>query len=99
MIDHPRRGPDDRRSRSVIIIERNGHRTAITGWRAWLAEAGVFAVLVLLFALIALVLFGVAITVGVVLAFLIPAAIVLALVATIFNRWRLVRSDQRADDV
>jgi Na+/melibiose symporter-like transporter len=70
----------------MIIIERNGKRTVITGWRAWLIGAAVFLCMSLLFALIAFVVLGVTITLGAVLLIVVPVAIGVALLASVFRR-------------
>jgi hypothetical protein len=70
----------------MIVIERNGQTTVITGWRAWLIGAVAFAGATLLLALLAFVAFGLAITVGAVLLIAVPVAIGVALVASAFSR-------------
>ena len=51
----------------MIVIQRNGQATVITGWRAWLVGAVAFVVATLLMAVMVFVMLGVAITVGAVL--------------------------------
>jgi hypothetical protein len=70
----------------MIVIQRNGQTTVITGWRAWLVGAVAFVVATLLIGLMVFVLLGVAITVGAVLMIVIPVAIGLALIASLFRR-------------
>jgi hypothetical protein len=65
----------------MIVVSRNGKTIVYTGWRAWLAGAACMAVAFAVLALIVFVLLGVAITVGALLLLLIPAAIVMSLVA------------------
>ena len=64
----------------MIVINRNGQRTVITGWRAWLivGPAMLFAAL-LVVAVISLLL-GIAITLGTIVLFGLPLAIVLGLI-------------------
>ncbi len=69
----------------MIVITRNGRTTVLTGWRAWLAGAAIFTVATLLFAVIAFVLLGVAITVGAVLLIVVPVAIGIAILASLFR--------------
>ena len=69
----------------MIVITRNGRTTVLTGWRAWLAGAAIFAATLILFAFIAFVLLGVAITVWAVLFLAVPVAIGLAILASIFR--------------
>ena len=70
----------------MIVIERNGTTTVITGWRAWLLGAAVFVVTTVVMGLIAFLLLGVAITVGAVLLIVVPVAVGLALLASLFRR-------------
>ena len=70
----------------MIVIQRNGQATVITGWRAWLVGAVAFVVATLLMAVMVFVMLGVAITVGAVLMIVIPVAVGLALIASLFRR-------------
>ncbi|MFA5949235.1 MAG: hypothetical protein WC807_03020 [Hyphomicrobium sp.] len=60
----------------MIVIYRNGQRTALTGWRAWLliAAAAVIAVVV------GSLLLGVALTLFSLFLFSLPLAILLGLI-------------------
>jgi hypothetical protein len=69
----------------MIVITRNGRTTVITGWRAWLIGAAVFAFLTVLLFLIVFLMAGVAITVGAVLLIVVPVAVGLALIASVFR--------------
>ena len=69
----------------MIVITHNGRKTVVTGWRAWLAGISVFLVATLLFAFFAFVMLGVAITVGAVLLIVVPIALGVALLASIFR--------------
>lgn len=70
----------------MIVIQRNGQTTVITGWRAWLIGAVAFVAATVLIGVLAFVLLGVAITVGAVLMIVIPVAVGLALIASLFRR-------------
>lgn len=70
----------------MIVIQRNGQTTVITGWRAWLVSAVAFVVATLLIGVMVFVLLGVAITVGAVLMIVVPVAVGLALIASLFRR-------------
>jgi hypothetical protein len=70
----------------MIVIQRNGQTTVITGWQAWLVGAVAFVVATLLTGVMVFVLLGVAITVGAVLMIVIPVAVGLALIASLFRR-------------
>lgn len=69
----------------MIVIQRNGQTTVITGWRAWLIGAALFVGVTLSMALIAFVLLGVAVTVGAVLLIVVPVAIGIAILASLFQ--------------
>ena len=69
----------------MLVIQRNGRTTVITGWRAWLVAAALFVGLTLLMALVAFVLLGVAVTVGAVLLIMVPVAIGVAIIASLFR--------------
>jgi hypothetical protein len=69
----------------MLVIQRNGQTTVITGWRAWLLAAALFVGLSILLAIIAFVVLGIAITVGAVLLIVVPVAIGVALIATLFQ--------------
>jgi hypothetical protein len=70
----------------MIVINRNGQPTVITGWRAWLIGAVAFVAGVLLFGVIAFFMLGVAVTVGAILLIAVPAAIIVAFLASAFGR-------------
>ena len=69
-----------------IIIQRNGETKVITGWRASLIGAALFVGLTLAFAFVAFVILGIAVTVGAILLIVVPVAIGVALIASVFNR-------------
>ncbi len=70
----------------MIVITRNGRATVLTGWRAWLVGAAVFCAAVVVLALIAFVVLGVAVTVGAVLLIVVPVAFGLAILASFFGQ-------------
>jgi hypothetical protein len=69
----------------MIVITRNGRTTVLTGWRAWLVGAAAFIAASLAFAVIAFVVLGIAVTVGAVLLILVPVAIGIAILASLFR--------------
>jgi len=69
----------------MIVITRNGKTTVITGWRAWLISAAAFVGLTALLFLIVFLMAGVAVTVGAVLLIVVPVAIGVALIASVFR--------------
>ncbi|RUP00191.1 hypothetical protein [Hyphomicrobium sp.] len=70
----------------MIVITRNGETTVLTGWREWLFKIVVFMAAILLFGVIAFVMFGLAITIGAVALVVIPAVIIVALIGSLFGR-------------
>jgi hypothetical protein len=69
----------------AALVERNGQTTVVTGWRAWLLAATLFIGLTLVMAVVAFVFLGAAITVGAVLLIVVPVAIGVALIASLFR--------------
>lgn len=69
----------------MIVIQRNGQTTVITGGRAWLLGAVLFIGLTLLMAVIAFVVLGIAVTLGAILLIVIPVAIGVAIIASLFQ--------------
>jgi hypothetical protein len=69
----------------MIIITRNGQTTVITGWREWLIRIVIFVAAVLLLAVIAFLVLGFAITIGAILMIIVPAAIIVALLGSLFS--------------
>ena len=69
----------------MLVITRNGRTTVLTGWRAWLAGCAILAATSLVFFLIVFVLLGVAVTVGAVLLIVVPVAVGLAILASLFR--------------
>jgi len=77
--------PCEAEGQGVIVIQRNGKTTVISGWRAWLAAAGVFVLVTAVLWVIAFVLLGVAITVGTILLIVVPVIVAVAIVASLFQ--------------
>ncbi len=70
----------------MLVITRNGKTTVLTGWRAWLAGAAALIVAWCTLAFIAFVLIGVAVTIGAALVILVPAIVIVAIVASFLRR-------------
>lgn len=66
----------------MIVLYRNGEKTVITGWRAWLILLAVALGVVVIGALV----LGFALTLLTLALFAIPVAIGLALIASLFAR-------------
>jgi hypothetical protein len=69
----------------MIVITRNGETTVLTGWREWLVKIVVFMAAILLFAIIVFLMFGLAATIGAIALVVIPAAIIVALLGSMFG--------------
>lgn len=65
----------------MLVIQRNGRTTVITGWRAWLLGVAV----ALLLGVLAFVALGIAVTVGAVLLIVVPIAIGAAILASLLQ--------------
>ncbi len=70
----------------MIVIQRNGETIVLTGWREWLVKIIVFLAAILLFAIIAFLMFGLAVTVGAILLVVFPAAIIVGLLGTMLGK-------------
>lgn len=70
----------------MIVINRNGERIVLTGWREWVVKIVLFMAAVLVFAVMAFLLFGLAVTIGAIALIVIPAAIIVGLFATVFGK-------------
>jgi hypothetical protein len=70
----------------MIVITRNGETTVLTGWREWAVKFVVFMAAVLLFAVMAFLMLGIAVTIGAIALIVIPALIIVGLFATLFGR-------------
>jgi hypothetical protein len=69
----------------MIVVTRNGKTTVVTGWRAWLVGVVVFLAAMALLLVIAFVILGMAITVGAVLLIVVPVAVGVALLTSLFR--------------
>jgi hypothetical protein len=69
----------------MIVVTRNGRTTVVTGWRAWLVGVVVFLAAMALLLVIAFVILGMAITVGAVLLIVVPVAVGVTLLASLFR--------------
>ncbi|HVZ05539.1 hypothetical protein [Hyphomicrobium sp.] len=70
----------------MIVITRNGRTTVITGWREWLLRAIVFVVAILVLGIVFFFMLGLAVTLGAIAMIVIPAAIIVALLSSMFSR-------------
>ncbi|HEY8194967.1 MAG TPA: hypothetical protein VIF13_07955 [Hyphomicrobium sp.] len=70
----------------MIVITRNGRTTVISGWREWLIRIVVFVAAMLILALVAFFMLGLAVTVGAIAMIVLPAVIVVGLLGSLFSR-------------
>ena len=70
----------------MLVIQRNGQTTVVTGWRAWLLAGLILVGLTLLAAVVAFALLGLAVTVSAVLLIVLPVAIGVAILASLLQR-------------
>ena len=70
----------------MIVITRNGETTVPTGWREWLVRLVVFMAAILLFGVIAFVMFGLAITIGAIALVVVPALIIVGLLGSLLGK-------------
>ena len=73
----------------MIVVTRNGRTTVITGWRAWLIGVATFVAATALLFVVAFMMLGVAVTVGAVLLIVVPVAVGVALLASLFRSHRM----------
>lgn len=74
----------------MFVITQNGKTTVLTGWRAWLAGAGLIVAGAVGLVVFVFLLVGLTVTMAAVLLFVVPLVMVLALLSTFLraNRQR-----------
>jgi hypothetical protein len=65
----------------MFVITRNGRTTVLTGWRAWLVGAALCVAAALVLVLVAFFVLGLTITIAALLLFVVPLAVLIALLA------------------
>jgi hypothetical protein len=68
----------------IVVVERDGQRQEISGWRGWVIAMPVILAAVLVLAAAIVLVLGLTLTVGAVLIIAVPAAVILALIARAF---------------
>ena len=71
----------------MIILNINGQRTVITGWRAWAIIAPTAVLVALILVVAGILVLGAALSVATVLLFAVPLALVVALGAQLLSPW------------
>ena len=74
-----------------IVVERDGQRREITGWRRWAIAIPVILVGTIVAVAVIVLVLGLTLTLGIVLLIAVPAVLILALMA------RLLMSRRAAD--
>ncbi|MCZ7593754.1 MAG: hypothetical protein M5U16_01675 [Hyphomicrobium sp.] len=70
----------------MLVVEKNGRTTVVSGWRAWLLALGVVLGAVATLVVLGFVFLGIALTIGAVLLVAVPAIIILAVFGSLFSR-------------
>jgi hypothetical protein len=70
----------------MLVIQRNGQTTVITGWRAWLVGALAVVAGTLIMTVLAFAVLGIALTAGTVLLIALPVLIGVGLLMSLFQR-------------
>jgi hypothetical protein len=78
-------GNSERKISPMIVIERDGRFVVITGWRAWLLAAVAFVATIAVLAAVAFLVLGIAVSVVAFVLIILPAVVIVALVAWIFQ--------------
>ncbi len=82
------RGDNGLKARSIcmLVVEKNGRTTVVSGWRAWLLALGVVLGAVAAFFFLAFVFVGIALTIGAVVLIALPVMIGIALIGSLVSR-------------
>ena len=70
----------------MLVVEKNGQTTVVSGWRAWLMALGVVLGVVAVVGFLGFIFLSVALTIGAVLLIAVPVAIGFAIVGALFGR-------------
>ena len=69
----------------LVIKSGKGTTSVVTGWRAWLVFAALFIVAAVVMAGVVVLLLGLTVTIGVIFLFVVPLAIVGAVIAELLR--------------
>jgi hypothetical protein len=70
----------------MLVVQKNGHTTVVSGWRAWLLAFGLVLGAVAAFFFLAFVFLGIALTIGAVVLIALPVAVGIAIFSALFGR-------------
>jgi hypothetical protein len=71
---------------AMLVVEKNGQTTVVSGWRAWLLALGVVLGAVAALGFLAFIFLGIALTIGAVLLVAVPVVIGFAIIGSLFGR-------------
>ena len=69
----------------MLVVDKNGQTTIVSGWRAWILAFGVVLGVVAVIGLMSFVFLGIALTIGAVLLIAVPIVIGFAIVGSLFG--------------
>ena len=69
----------------MLVVDKNGQTTIVSGWRAWILAFGVVLGVVAVIGLMSFVFLGIALTIGAVLLVAVPIVIGFAIVGSLFG--------------
>ena len=70
----------------MLVVQKNGRTTVVSGWRAWLLAFGLVLGAVAAFFFLAFVFLGIALTIGAVVLIALPVAVGIAIFSALFGR-------------
>ncbi len=70
----------------MLVVEKNGQTTVVSGWRAWLMALGVVLGAVVAIGFLAFIFLSVALTIGAVLLVAVPIVIGFAIIGSLSSR-------------
>jgi hypothetical protein len=70
----------------MLVVEKNGRTTVVSGWRAWLLAFGVVLGAIAAFFFLDFVFVGIALTIGAVVLVALPVMIGIALIGSLVSR-------------
>jgi hypothetical protein len=70
----------------MLVVQKNGRTTVVSGWRAWLLAFGLVLGAVAAFFFLTFVFLGIALTIGAVVLIALPVAIGIAIFSALFGR-------------
>ena len=72
----------------MLVVEKNGRTTVVSGWRAWLLAFAAVLGAIAAFFFLTFVFLGIALTIGAVVLVAVPVMIGIALIGALVSRRR-----------